>query len=270
MSENVVRDWQADQPRMAEFLKSRLPYPAVFATLSGADLYGFPSGDGDYDLRAAHVLPTSKLILAMLREGGMDTTPDLTVEAMVAEPTPEMDFVSHDIAKFLRLALRSNGYVLEQLLSPLVVLTTEWHQELKALAPGLITRRVYHHYRGFFSNQEKLYKKEGVKRAKGLLYQYRVPLTGIHALETGEIEANLQKLNTRFRLASINELIAIKMAGEKIELADDARYVAEIASFDPLLTEAFEKSSLPDEVPHATRNALQDFLLRCRKTLGPF
>ena len=27
------------------------PYPLVFATISGAHLYGFPSPDSDYDLR---------------------------------------------------------------------------------------------------------------------------------------------------------------------------------------------------------------------------
>ncbi|HTD85346.1 MAG TPA: nucleotidyltransferase domain-containing protein, partial [Candidatus Binatia bacterium] len=33
------------------------PYPLLFATISGAHLYGFPSPDSDYDLRGAHVLP---------------------------------------------------------------------------------------------------------------------------------------------------------------------------------------------------------------------
>ena len=36
---------------------ARHPYPLVFATISGAHLYGFPSPDSDYDLRGCHVLP---------------------------------------------------------------------------------------------------------------------------------------------------------------------------------------------------------------------
>mgnify|MGYP003387331687 CR=1 FL=1 len=32
-------------------------YPLVFATVSGAHLYGFPSPDSDYDLRGVHQLP---------------------------------------------------------------------------------------------------------------------------------------------------------------------------------------------------------------------
>lgn len=33
------------------------PYPLVFATISGAHLYGFPSADSDDDLRGVHLLP---------------------------------------------------------------------------------------------------------------------------------------------------------------------------------------------------------------------
>ncbi|MDJ0688801.1 MAG: nucleotidyltransferase domain-containing protein [Xenococcaceae cyanobacterium MO_188.B32] len=29
------------------------PYPLLFATISGAHLYGFPSPDSDYDLRGS-------------------------------------------------------------------------------------------------------------------------------------------------------------------------------------------------------------------------
>jgi hypothetical protein len=32
---------------------ARHPYPLLFATISGAHLYGFPSCDSDYDLRVA-------------------------------------------------------------------------------------------------------------------------------------------------------------------------------------------------------------------------
>jgi hypothetical protein len=262
------RDWTIDRQRLRAFLGERLPYPIVFATLSGADLYGFPSDDGDYDLRASHVLPTRKIITAMLNEGGMDKIPHLTLEAMVATPAPEMDFVSHDIGKFLRLALKGNGYVLEQLLSPLVIETTDWHVELKSLAPGLITRRLYHHYRGFFANQEKLYNNIGSKKVKGLLYQYRVAMTGIHVLETGEINANVLQLNEFFQLSGIDELVALKVGGEAAFLEDDAPYLEQIKTLEPRLDEAYEKSKLSLAVPADTRLAVEDFLIRCRKALG--
>ena len=38
------------------------PYPLIFATISGAHLYGFPSADSDYDLRGCHVLPLREVV----------------------------------------------------------------------------------------------------------------------------------------------------------------------------------------------------------------
>ena len=259
-----LRDWIADRPRLAAFLHDHVTHPRIFATLSGGDLYGFASHDGDYDLRGAHLLPVRSVLVAMLNEGGMDRIPGLTLEATGAEPAPEIDLVSHDLGKFLRLALKGNGYVLEQLLSPLVVETSEWHAELKAMAPGLITRRLYYHYRGFFTNQEKLYNNSGAKRVKGLLYQYRVAMTGIVALETGEIEPNIVRLNERFRLPSVDELVALKVGGEAAFLGDDAPYLAEIATLEPRLNEAYERSSLPMQASPESRAAVEDLLVRCR------
>ena len=43
------------------------PYPLLFATISGAHLYGFPSPDSDYDLRGVHLLPLEEVV--GLREG---------------------------------------------------------------------------------------------------------------------------------------------------------------------------------------------------------
>lgn len=38
------------------------PYPLLFATISGAHLYGFPSPDSDFDLRGAHLLPLEDVV----------------------------------------------------------------------------------------------------------------------------------------------------------------------------------------------------------------
>src|SRR2546427_1853352 len=121
------------------------PYPLLFATISGAHLYGFPSPDSDFDLRGAHVLPLGQVV-------GLDV-PDETVEQqMRVSPHPgplligcgeggalEMDIVSHDVRKFFGLLLKKNGYVLEQLFSPLIVQTTPEHAELKEICRARIS-----------------------------------------------------------------------------------------------------------------------------------
>ena len=44
------------------------PYLLLFATISGAHLYGFSSPDSDFDLRGAHVLPLEKVIGLEVRD----------------------------------------------------------------------------------------------------------------------------------------------------------------------------------------------------------
>src|SRR5262249_60636387 len=90
------------------------PYPLIFATISGAHLYGFPSPDSDFDLRGAHVLPVKDML-------GLEETLD-TIQVSGERQGIELDLVMHDLRKFLELLLKPNGYVLEQLYSPLVVL----------------------------------------------------------------------------------------------------------------------------------------------------
>ena len=114
--------------------------------------------------------------------------------------------MTHDAKKFFSLMLKKNGYVMEQVFSPLVVHTTPEHEELKAIAKECLTRHHAHHYLGFAATQWKLFQKENPPQVKPLLYVYRVLLTGIHLMRTGEVEANLVRLNEQAKLPYIAEL----------------------------------------------------------------
>jgi len=133
-----------------------------------------------------------------------------------------MDIVSHDVRKFFGLLLKKNGYVLEQLFSPLIVHTTSEHAELKNIARDCITKHHSHHYFGFAETQWKLFDKERPRRVKPLLYVYRVLLTGIHLMQTGEVEAKLVTLNEDHKLPYIADLVARKLAGPEKSKLDDA------------------------------------------------
>jgi hypothetical protein len=82
------------------------------------------------------------------------------------------------VRKFFNLLMKANGYVLEQLYSPIVVYTTPEHEELKAIARGCITRHHAHHS-GFAESRWQLFQKDQPPRVKPLLYVFRVLLTGI-------------------------------------------------------------------------------------------
>lgn len=233
------------------------PYPLLFATISGAHLYGFPSPDSDYDLRGVHVLPISEIIGLTL---GCET-----IEASEVHEGLQLDLVTHDVKKFFLLLLKKNGYVLEQLYSPLVVYTTPEHEQLKAIATGCITRHHYHHYLGFAQTQWRQFEKELPHRVKPLLYVYRVLLTGIHLMRTGVIEANLVQLNEDFQLTYIPDLIACKQAGSEtavLEEADLSFYQQEYQRLLRLLEEAHQTSNLP-EIPSA-KDTLHDLLVHLR------
>jgi predicted nucleotidyltransferase len=233
------------------------PYSLLFATVSGAHLYGFPSPDSDYDLRGAHILPLRAFV-------GLDEGPD-TLEKSANGEGIDLDLVTHDVKKFFGLLLKKNGYVLEQLYSPLVVHTTAGHEELKSIAQGCITRHHSHHYLGFAETQWRLFEKEAPRRVKPLLYVYRVLLTGIHLMRTGQVEANLVNLNEVFRLPQVPDLIARKISGPEKSVLDEADlpfHRSECERLRQQLEEAAQESTLPER-PSA-RPALHDLLVRLR------
>lgn len=242
---------------------SQQPYPLLFATISGAHLYGFPSPDSDYDLRGSHILPVREVVRL---DPGRET-----IEVSEIRDGLEIDLVTHDIKKFFSLLLKKNGYVLEQLYSPLIVRTTPEHEELKAIANHCITRYHAHHYLGFAQTQWRLFEKEQPRRVKPLLYVYRVLLTGIHLMQTGIVEANLVQLNEEFKLPYIPGLIARKLAGAEKSAIEDANVTFHLGEYNRLCSELEKasQSSLLPETPSG-KDALNDLLVRLRmSSLSP-
>src|SRR6266478_461289 len=144
-------------PRLHRIVAAQ-PYPLLFVTISGAHLYGFPSPDSDFDLRGVHVLPPEEVV-------GLENGPE-TVEKSGIYDGLEIDLVTHDARKFFGLLLKKNGYVLEQVLSPLVVHTSADHAELKRIAGDCITRHHAHHYLGFAETQWRLFRKDNPPHVK--------------------------------------------------------------------------------------------------------
>jgi hypothetical protein len=254
--------WPAGDPRLAAEAREH-PYPLLFVTVSGAHLYGFPSSDSDFDLRGSHVLPADDCL-------GLDD-PAWTVTLEHGRDGAEVDLVTHDLRKFATLLLGNNGYVLEQLYSPLIVLTTPAHGELKEIARGCITRGCCRHYLGFARGQWGKFERESVRRVKTLLYVYRVLLTGIHLMRTGEVNAHLLACNEAREepLTFLPALVARKAQGkEKGALSgDDFNFHrAEVAELAAELEASALASPLPAEP--TVKAELNDLLLRVRRELG--
>ncbi|MEH2458276.1 nucleotidyltransferase domain-containing protein [Nostoc sp.] len=233
------------------------PYPLLFTIISGSHLYGFPSPDSDYDLRGVHILPVQEVV-------GLKTGNEI-IEVSEVRESLEIDLVTHDVKKFFLMLLKKNGYVLEQLYSPLILTTLPEHEELKFIGKNCITRHHSYHYIGFAATQWKLFDKEHMHRVKPLLYVYRVLLTGIYLMQTGVVEANLIKLNEVFNLPYIPDLIAQKLAGRERSILSDINVDFHQREYERLcnkLQESYESSPLP-EIPSG-KVALNNLLVRLR------
>jgi predicted nucleotidyltransferase len=246
--------------RMPEDVMARTraehPYPRAFMTVSGAHLYGFPSADSDVDLRGVHLLPLEEIVgLVEGRE---------TFERSFEHSGAEIDLVTHDLAKFCRMLLGRNGYVLEQVMSPLVVESGPVHEELRAQVPKLVTALHAHHYLGFARNQWNLFERKG--ELKPLLYTFRVLLTGVHLMRTGEVVADLNVLSPEYGPAYLGELIEAKREAEHAKPPAGApgrdRLGADVVALTMRLEEERDASALPAEPP--SNDALNDLVVRVR------
>jgi len=237
------------------------PYPLLFASLSGAHLYGFPSPDSDYDLRGVHILPPRAVM-------GLYAVPE-TVEADLNQNGLEIDLVTHDAKKFFGLMLKRNGYVLEQVFSPLVLSHTAYHDRLKRIAKDCITAHHAHHYMGFANTQWKLFIKQTPHKVKPLLYIYRVLLTGIHLMRSGAVEANLNHLNSIFNLPYIADLITQKIEGAEhgtLSNVDIAFHESEFQRLLSMLEDARDNSALPKKP--SGKAGLNELLIELRVAQG--
>lgn len=245
-----------DYDALRQYAAENIPN-LLFVSVSGAHLYGFPSPDSDVDLRGTFAAPLETVL-------GLDT-PRETLEPKGIVGGVEVELVGHEIAKYLRLLIKPNGYVLEQILSPLVVLTSPAHAELQALARESLSKRLYFHYAGFAKGEWRDYQKPGVgKTVKRLLYLHRVLMTGIVLLTEGVVEANLLALNSRFNL-HLEPLLAMKTREQAEVNGDDSAFTSGIMTLFERLDAARELSPLPEDVPN--RAAINDFLVRLRLSL---
>jgi predicted nucleotidyltransferase len=170
-----------DIPMWSAYVDS-LDVDPLFVTISGAHIYGFPSPDSDVDLRGSHQLRLAKIV-------GL-TKPNETIDRGGIHNGIEVDLVSHEIGKYLGLMVKNNGYVLEQIFSPIVIKGQSFLDQLRPLAQNCVTRNHYFHYRGFIATQKKLIQKQTPVTAKAMLYAYRVLCTGINLMQTGIVESD--------------------------------------------------------------------------------
>ena len=222
----------------------------VVVYLSGAHAYGFPSPDSDLDLKAIHIAKTDDLL-------GFEPPAPTFDRAEVIEGV-EIDYTSNELAHALSGMLAGNGNFIERVLGRLTIESSSMLLDLRLRAKSFLSRRVHKHYRGFAQNQLRFAETE--PSAKKLLYVLRTAMTGIHLLETGELETDLTRL-----MPEAMPLVQRKRTGERVaidrSLLDEWR--PRIDALFVRLDRARDTSPLPEEPTGVSE--LRDFLVAVRR-----
>lgn len=237
--------------------------PVVALVLSGAHAYGFPSPDSDLDLKGTHVEGAGRL----LRIGAAPTTLD-RLEVFEGR---EHDYTTNDLGPSMKLLLSGNGNLIERFLGPYPLVDTGAGRRLTELAKGSLSRRCHHHYRGFMKGVLREYEREkalGHRKAKRLLYAFRVALTGLHLLREGTLETNARTLAPAYGYRDeVESLFAVKVRAEGAEVDEDEFYLSSLEQLESELEGAVPKSRLPPEPTNV--EAIQSFVVELRqRSLG--
>ncbi len=229
----------------------------LLCAITGSHHYGFPSPDSDIDIKGLHVAPTRALL-------GLSRPADAHDRLMDFQGT-ECDLTSNEVGQALRLLLKGNGNVLERILSPLQLLDTPELERLQAMARGALSKAFFGHYRGFFGGVQREFDKAEVKRAKPLLYCYRVALTGVHLMRTGELDAFLPRLAARYGFDEVEALAEKKRStAEYVAISEEEvdRHRSAWARLEEELEASKEASPLPDRAANAAE--VEDWLVELR------
>ena len=221
---------------------SPVPGEALQCGVTGSHHYGFSSPDSDLDLKGIFVAPTSALL-------GLRRPAD-SFDRLIEFEGVECDLTLTEVGRALALLLAGNGNMIERLLSPFQLYPSAELEQLQALARGAVSRRFFKHYAGFFRGMCREHERGNPPRAKSLLYAYRVALTGVHLLRTGELLADLRQLAPLYGYADALSLIRIKVEGAEkgaVSREIDAEHRAAWERLERDLQAALEHSPLPEE-----------------------
>jgi len=226
----------------------------LFITISGSDLYGFPSEDSDVDYRGVYVTGVHNLL-------GLRTAKDVI-------DFEDEDIVMHEIGKELSLAIAGNCNAIERINATPIYRTPDYVQ-LKQLVNNAFGKRgLYGSYHGLAMFNYEKFIKRGKKTYKKYLYIFRGLLAGIHVLETGRIQPSLVELNKYFKIKELDVLIKHKIESteeaEVKDLNESGRFDELILPLCDRMDRAYLRSKLPEEPDEEDVQRINSWLIDLR------
>ena len=214
----------------------------IYRCQVGSKAYGLATDDSDDDLRGIY-LPPARLHWSLYQ-----------LPEQLESADDQKDEVYWELEKFLRLALKANPNVLETLWTPMVLDANEIANELRSIRGEFLSKHLYKTYSGYvlsqFRRMSNAQKKKGTYKTKHAMHLVRLLLSGINALETGEIMVDVSAHREELLNIRNGALSFIDVKSRALEL-------------DRQFQLAFDKTSLPDQPDYACVDA---FLIRARRS----
>lgn len=227
----------------------------LYLTISGSDLYGFPSDNSDVDYRGSYITDTNNIL-------GLRGFRD------VIEIDPEI--VLFELRKEIGLALDGNCNVLEHLNAPPIYRTAESLELVRLLNNAITKPGIYNSYRGMATFNYKKYILQGKKTYKKFLYVYRGLMAGIYVLDTGRIQPDINELNKYFKIKEVKDLIKFKKEraeeAEVEDLKDSGRLDELILELYQRIDRAYQSSKIPMKRESEDLLPINEFLLKMRRS----
>lgn len=258
---------EARKEYLSELMKVFQREKPLLIVISGGHAYGFAQLAGNVDVRGCHISPTSDLLSI--------NKPTMTIEREIATKIKGKDvrlgLLSNEVEKFIMQLLEGNGTALEELYSPIQVKITPEGKELQSLGKGCITKRCYYHYTGFGRNALGRLRTRMYRDLREILFIYRIYLTGLNLLETGEVVVDLNWLSDKYACTLPKELISAVDKGktQPQTFEPDPLQIRSVESdverLKSLMDESLGKTKIPDTPDEKTIKRLNEFLLKLRK-----
>lgn len=212
----------------------------------GSTAYGLAHADSDVDRLAVHLSPIEDVLTWGAKPTYVSTDPDVT---------------SHDVGKYLQLALKGNPTVLELLWLPQYEVMTDWGEVLVLHANALLSAdAVRNAYGGYAMQQIRRLRNRAdnsfsadtrKRKPKHARHCFRLLIQGEVLLRTGRLQIVLAE-DQKKTLWNISEMA---------ERDEDEWLEEQFEAYDKRLQEAYEKTVLPE---HPDVYRVRDLLLKIR------
>jgi predicted nucleotidyltransferase len=215
----------------------------IYRVTVGSTAFGLKVAGSDDDRRGVY-LPPAEMTWALEK-------PPEQIEYR-SDGVEEVDW---ELEKFLRLALQANPNLLETLWSPIVLHADDLGRELREMRGAFLSRHLYKTYAGYVLSQFRLMERGqeagGTYKAKHAMHLVRLLLSGVHALQTGDIRVDVGEWR--------DELLDIRSGTWPFEKVRERAL-----DLDRQFQQAFATTRLPERPDYGRVNR---FLIRARRRM---